>query len=77
MSAGDVHGLGSLAGKQRPSFLQSLATVRQRRSSADGFEVKLSTVAAPAPDGSIQDLMEKIEMKRAGAEKRIFDQVPC
>ena len=51
--------------------------MRERRSSADGFEVKLSTIAAPVPDDSIQDLMEKMESKRAGTEKSVFDQVSC
>ena len=76
-SRSDSRGMLEFAGKSRPSFLQSLSTARQRRSSDGGFEVKLSTVAAPVPDGSIQDLMEKIEIKRAGAEKRIFDQALC
>jgi len=58
----------------QPAFLQSLAVARQKRSDADGFDVKLSTAAAPVPDDSIQALMEKIEFKREDAETRVFEQ---
>jgi len=58
----------------RPSFLQSLALARKTRNDADGFDVKLSTVATAVPDDSIQALIEKIEYKRENAETRIFEQ---
>jgi len=61
-------------GVARPSFFQARSLRGQQRGRADDFAVKVSAAGLPATDESIKDAMEKIEFKRADAERKLFEQ---
>ena len=48
---------------------------RRQSNATDDFAVEVSTVAVPAPDDSVQAMIERIEDKRADAEKKFFELV--
>ena len=66
---------GAPPGHTQQSFLQAQVFQRRQSNATDDFAVEVSTVAVPTPDDSVQAMIERIEDKRADAEKKFFELV--